>query len=187
MKYLYSEVDYPNDVNCKNNLFQAYKRIGELDPYNVKRFTLMRKPSKKNALQSRPSDNQLIQRGILNVRRRLNHNLGKSGKYTNRMLMRTANVKMIIKNGNLWMGSSVPKMDYLHITIETYLILQKYDWDYCKKLLGIEKNDTYPSQDINRHLATKVITPIQTNIFLRSIGETLEAESFMEALKTIIC
>ena len=184
MKYIPAEVEFPNDVISKHNMRLAYKRLGEINPYKVKRHE--RKKSHRNI---KLSDGKLIHLGMLNVRKRLNRHLGKSGKYTNTMLKKTAKVTSKIKNGVLYLGTSVPKDAYIKIVLETYLMLWQYDQACCLHLLSIEAADTYPAKETNQQVPTKALTPIQTNIYLRSAGRTEETEKFIKYLREriIVC
>lgn len=185
MKYLFSEASYLNRLNCENNLFEAYKRLGELDPFNIKKYklTILKKDKKAS---DELTDKQLIQRGILNVRKALNRNLGKSGKFSNKMLRKTAEIVVRTSNNTIYLGADLPKKSYIKITNMVYNMLYVHDPDLCTSLLNIESKDDYPAQDMNRFDSTKAITPIQTNICLRSDGRTDEAREFFDSIRELM-
>lgn len=132
------------------------------------------------------SDRRLIKRGILNVRKRLNHHLGKSGKFKNGMLRKMATTKARLKDGKYYIETSIPKEDYIKIVVVTYFLLWECDQEYCYKLLEIEEGDIYPAKDLNRQTPTKALTPIQTNICIRSIGRTREVDDFLKQIRRIV-
>ena len=125
---------------------------------------------------------------MLNVKKRLNQNLGRHGKYSNSMLKKTARIKTFTREETLYLGVSLPKKSYLNITMTTYLMLWDYDKAFLQKLLNIETYDEYPCKEDNKQLPTKAITPIQTNIFLRAADDEEDSElvKFSEWLSTIV-
>ena len=102
------------------------------------------------------------------------------------MLKRTANIVLTTEENIIYMKTTVPKEAYIKISVVAYLMLWAYDQEFCKKLLEIEANDKYPGQDDNMNFPTKAMTPIQTNILIRSKGNTDEVEDFIKYVKMVI-
>ena len=180
MKYYQYKHDYKNIPNCKNNLKKALKRIGELDPFSVKRTTLSRHKQVANTL----TDKQLFNRGVLNVRLALNRNLGKSGKYSNRMIKMCATVKTEeLADYSYYLSAKLPQMDYIKIVQTTYTILWQFDRPFCEQLFSIEKSDSYPFKDRYKNPVFKSTAPIQTNLIIRSTGRTQQSQKFISFVK----
>lgn len=184
MKYYPFKWSYKNAPGSKNNFEIALKRIGELDPYNIKRTSLIvNHKTKYNPEDMKPR--QLQNRGILNVRKRLNGHLGKSGKYTNRMIRLTATVKNI-KNADNELKIKVPKKDYIKIAMVTYLMLWECDQELCKILLNKTIEDHLPSGDKNKQISMKTVVPVQTNIIIQSEGRTDDIQEFIKYVTIMV-
>lgn len=182
MKYIKLEASFTKSPNCANNLNKALKEIGRKDPLQIKRFTLKRNHKNDN---NNPTEKQLINRGILNVRKSLNGNLGSHGKFSNRMIKKTAEIKKNKKNKQVCLLTQLPYKDYLRITLHTYFLLYQVNKDFCSKLLEIEKEDQYPFKDSNNSVATKSITPVQTNIVIRSECNDYSKKEFISFIKRV--
>ena len=171
-KYYTFTQDYLNFPESVFNFKKALKRIGELDPKHIEKTSLFgRKPDKDKKLK----EGQLIGRGILNVRFVLNRHLGKSGKYSNRMIRLSSEAIINETDSSFWIKSKLPKADYKKIVYNTYNILKDCDESYCLKLLNIENKDKYPYQDYHNDMKMKSIAPIQSNLIIRTIKGKTEA------------
>lgn len=168
MKYVTFEASFETCPNCYVNMRQALKRIGELNPYKIKRTTLkggIRLPKKKL------KDKDFINRGILNVRYALNRNLGKSGKFSNRMIIKSSQLKKKDIEGVFQFKTSIPGKDFAKIVAKTYIILWNFDSKFCQQLIVDERTDVYQPRITNNSNAFIAIAPIQTNIIVR--GSTI--------------
>ena len=187
MKYIKLEVNYSSVPLSKNNLKKAFKELGRIDPLCIKKYTLKRTHRDKKVDFEHLNDKQLISRGILNVRKSLNGNLGSHGKFSNRMIRKTSEIKEHKTQDNkTYLITQLPYKDYLKITLHTYFLLYQYNKEYCKKLLEIENNDNYEFQSYNKSVATKTITPIQTNIVIRSKCDEQIKKEFVAFIKSVI-
>ena len=139
MKYLSVEVAFDRIPASKNNFLLALKRIGEIDPKNIKRTTLRYKFAQKTKF----TDSDFIKRGILNVRKVLNSNLGKNGKYKNRMFKSISGIKVREKENKHYCWAHIPHSEYTDIVNATYILLKQFDSKYCAYLLNLERNDDY--------------------------------------------
>lgn len=162
MKYYNLTGSFDKKLISHNSFKKALKRIGELNPYDIKRATLKVNHT-TNTTSGHLTKKQLYNRGVLSVRRKLNGHLGKSGKYTNRMIKKTAEIRTIDKKTY---STKLPKYDYLKIAKATYFLLQQYDEKYCQALFKDADND-----NINIECPyLKTTAPIQTEIVKRSVG-----------------
>lgn len=176
-KYYVFKLDYDKMPESKNNFNKTLKRLGQKDPKGIVKTSLHgRKPNPGKKL----SDKQYISRGILNVRKELNRHLGKSGKYTNRMIYLSAQVEICrIEDNKVYLKSKLPYKAYKKIVSATYNLLKKCDNSYCKELQNIEQNDTYLQNKIYKSIKYKTVAPIQTNMIIRTTkGKTSELTQF---------
>ena len=178
-KYYTFKHDYDTIPNSKNNFIKALKRIGQRDPEKIEKTKLCgRKPKPGEKLK----DKEYIGRGILNVRKKLNRHLGKSGKYTNRMIRLCAEIELVKTENNLsWLKAKLPYKDYKKIVSATYNILRECDKKYCTELLSCEREDKYIQKDFYKNQKYKTVAPIQTNMIIRtSEGKTEKITEFAE-------
>ena len=183
MKYITLSADYSTLPMCANNLKLALKCIGKANLLHVPLWRV-RKNSLHNVAQL--SDNQLINLGVLNIKKQLNHHLGNNGKYSNRMIRRTASLKQNKSADAINLITSFPKNDLIAIIIATYTLLYTIDANYCATLLGFVEIDDYTGKDLNRNLPTRTICPIQSNIIIRSVGITAEEKVLIKKLQSIV-
>ncbi len=159
MKYLRLHVAFSGNLNSINNMKKALQRIGEVNPFNIKRTTLRVNYIKKETL----SEKDYFNRGILNVRKELNKNLGKNGKYKNKMIRLSSKVKTSNK-GEGFCSICVPHAEFIKIINATYTLLSKVDPAFCKKLLDIEIFATYKPKSIINKVSNQTVAPVQTHI-----------------------
>lgn len=133
MKYYSVNVDYPQLLLCHKNMRDALVRLGELDPYSVKRHTLKNKGKKNIKIIS--EENKNFKRGILNVRRALNCSLKQSAKYSNKMISRIATARYLEENNIYYFTFVFPGKSFVKIIKTTYDLLYKHDPSCCKELL----------------------------------------------------
>ena len=164
MKYLSVEAAFTRVPMSKDNFLLALKRIGEIDPKNIKRMTLRHQFNQKTQF----SDWDYIKRGILNVRKVLNSNLGKNGKYKNRLFNSIARIKVSQRGDEYYCWTHIPHSEYIAIINETYILLDQIDPQYCANLLAMERGDAYRIKaEINKEFL-ETTAPVQTHIILMS-------------------
>lgn len=181
MKYVSFCADFSTYPVCYKNMKLALRRLGELDPLDVKKTTLNGIRVQKTNL----SEKDLFNRGVLTVRKALNRNLGKSGKYTNRMIRKTSKINAKEKDGILYLTTSIPKKDTKRIISITYTMLWAFDNNYCISLLNTESNAEYKEKLDIKNVLLKTIFPIQTNIILRSQPETAIGKEIKEHFREV--
>ena len=159
----------------------ALQRLGELDPFDIKKTTLL---GVKQATMNL-SEKDLFNRGVLTVRKYLNRHLGKSGKYTNRMIKKTARILAREADGCVYLTANLPKKDTLKIVSATYMLLRTYDKAYCTLLFNTETNDIYKEKLHIKSTLLTTVFPIQTNIVLRSKPATDIGINIKEYLKEV--
>lgn len=181
MKYLHLTTGFSKIPMSLGNLGRAIQRIGEIDPYRIKRTTLKRKCTNINQL----SDKEFFYRGVLNIRKRLNRHLGKNGKCTNKMIILISRVYEMFDDEQLYLIAHVPYATYVKIINATYEILKEIDPMFCNCLLETELTDNYmPKADIKK-VSLESMAPVQTHIILMSECETLN-KSQLKQLKNEI-
>lgn len=177
---------------CKNeilrsdkNFRKALRRIGELDPLNVKRSTL--KVTHLTVFKTEDmKERQLINRGILNVRKKLNRNLGKSGKYTNSMIQSCSKIKVEHDGDYHTYFAKLPIKEFLKITIETYILLWQCDEQFCDQLLSLVDKDISELISI-RPLPLRTTAPVQTDLIIQGgKGKNKEVEDFINYMISIV-
>lgn len=177
---------------CKNGILQsdknfrkALRRIGELDPLNVKRSTL--KVTHLTVFKTEDmKDRQLINRGVLNVRKRLNRNLGKSGKYTNGMIQSCSEVKVEHDGNYHTYSAKLPIKEFLRITVETYFLLWQCDEQLCKKLLCLTEQDINELYEI-KPLPLKTTALVQTDLVVQGgKGKNKELDDFINLMISLV-
>lgn len=182
MKTIPFEVDFVNYPVCANNMREALIIIGRIDPFKIRRTTLKR----NNEHRTFMSDYAYLNRGVLNVRYALNRNLGKGGKYTNRAIRQT--LKITRRQGNtLYLKARVPNKtrDYVKLLTTIYTILWNYSPSNCERLLLRELENQYsPRVDI-KNLVFKSVSPIQTNIIMRSSPMTDESKALQDEISRL--
>lgn len=183
MKYISLGANYSILPMCMNNMKLALKRIGEANLFNISLWRV-RKNRASNVMPL--SDNQLIKLGILNVKKQLNRNLGKNGKFTGRMIRKTASIKQNQSDDSNELITTFPRNDVIRIVIATYNLLYAIDANCCTKLLEVVESDDYNGKELNRNLQTRTIWPIQSNIIIRSVGKTKEDKAVINSLKDIV-
>lgn len=186
MKYVPFCSGFEISPTCFANMFKALERIGEIDPFSIKKTTLYGIRKEKDILSKKDK----INRGILTVRKALNRHLGKSGKYTNRMIRKTATIKSKEESTNdktiYWLTTSLPKKDdAIKIVATTYNILWTFDHSCCCDLLNGEISDGYKPKIEIKNTVLKTLVPIQTNIVVRSKPETKDGEYIKTLFKNI--
>lgn len=183
MKYLSLSADYSILPTCMNNMSLALKRIGEANLLHVPLWRV-----RKNNLHDveQLTDKQLINLGVLNIKKRLNHHLGKNGKYSGRMIRRTASLKRVKSADVINLITTFPRNDFIEIVVATYTLLYTIDANYCATLLGFVESDDYTGKELNRNLPTRTICPIQANIIIRSVGKTAEEKELIKNLQSIL-
>lgn len=166
-KYYTFEQDFETMPVSKDNFVKAIIRIGQKDPLGVRKTSLCgHVPGDTVALTKK----QYFNRGVLNVRKKLNSNLGLSGKYTNRMIRLSTEIEVLkIDNNYIWLKTKLPKKAFKDIVLATYNILNKCDKKLCQDLLAVEKSDKYIMKNFYSSKKIKTIAPIQTNMVIRSI------------------
>ena len=178
-KYYTYVLDYDTIPYSKDNFIKALIEIGKDDPKDIKKTSLC---GKKRESGETLSKQELMNRGILNVRKQLNSHLGLSGKYTNRMIRLSSTVE-VVKEGNnqVWLKSKLPKEDFKKIVKATYTILRKCDKKYCNTLVNDFKQDSYIFKKSNKNIGLQTIAPIQTNMIIRTIiGKNEKVTDFVE-------
>ena len=164
MKYISLEVAFNRVPASKDNFLLALKRIGEMNPKNIKRTTLRY----KFALKTDFTDSDYVKRGILNVRKVLNSNLGKNGKYKNRMFKSISGIKVREKGNEYYCWTHIPHSEYTDIVNATYMLLRQVDPKYCDYLLSLERNDGYKVKAEIKKLFLETTAPVQTHVVLMS-------------------
>lgn len=177
MKYYCFEAWFDRHPCSCDNMKKALRRIGEINPFEVKRLSLANGQKCVENL----SERKYIKRGVLNIRRVLNRNLGKNGKFTNRMFMKLFGVKQREAHGNFYLKATIPKREFAKIVTTVFCVLWGQDPDYCEQLLFDELEGQYSPKILNNSRALCAIAPIQTNIVVRSAPMVQEAEELRRA------
>lgn len=143
----------------------------KVDLYGIERTTLKRGAKKS---EQHFKDKDYISRGVLNVRYALNRNLGKSGKYSNRMILETAKIHKYANrnNASYRMWTKVPNDGYVKIVAKIYTLLYTIDSSCCEFLMQRENVAGYRPKIQNNSRVFSTVVPIQTNIIVRSQPET---------------
>ncbi len=179
MKYYTVSVDFPQLLLCYENMKEALVRLGELDPYCIKRHTLKNK-GKKN-IKAISEENKNFKRGILNVRRALNCNLKRSAKYSNKMISRIATALFREENNIYYFSFLFPGKSFVKIIKTTYALLYKYDPNYCKDLLEQAVWEWHFERftEVARTLVPLHINALQRSEMNKKIPAAEEAKSFI--------
>lgn len=163
VRYVYDVVPM-----SQQNFRKALKRIGQKDPWKIRKTRLHGKVPRLGAILS---EKDYINRGVLNVRKELNRHLGESGKYTNRMISFCSKVTCIkADDGTIWLRAKLPLKEYKRIIEATYKLLNQCDSGLSKSLLQYEKEDKYFMQNFYKSRCYKTVAPIQTNMIIRTFG-----------------
>lgn len=164
------EGDFDKIPDSFPNTYDALIRLGELAPERVKRKVLGNKYNQM-AL-SDISKKVLYKMGISCVRLYLNRHLGKSGKYSNRLIKTISNLKSnTSSNGKIHIISMVPKKEYFKVISAIYCLLWAFDYDYAQLLLG-----RYNQNTVIYNNALKCVIPIHTNLVIRSQPERVDGK-----------
>ena len=172
-------------LQSDKNFRKALRRIGELDSLNVKRSTL--KVTHLTVFKTEDmKERQLISRGVLNVRKRLNRNLGKSGKYKNSMIHSCSKVKVEHDGKYHTYFAKLPIKQFLRITVETYLLLWQCDEELCRQLLGLTDKDVNELIQI-KPLPLKTTAPVQTDLVAQGCrGKNKEVDDFINQIISLV-
>lgn len=181
MKYISLEVAFNKVPASKDNFLLALKRIGEIDPKNIKRTTLKYKFAQKTEF----TDSDYVKRGILNVRKVLNSNLGKNGKYKNRMFQFISGIKVREKGNEHYCWTRIPHSEYTDIVNATYKLLKQVDSQYCDYLLNLERNDVYKVKAEIKKIFLETTAPVQTHVVLMSLSTFFNKNQHRALKKTI--
>lgn len=182
LKYITFEAGFETCPNCYINMRMALKRIGEINPFKIKRTSIkggIRKP------ETRFRERDYIKRGILNIRYVLNRNLGKSGKFSNRMIDKSSQLKRKDIEGICYLRTSIPGKDFAKIVATTYIVLWSVDPQLCLKLIQDECIDPYQPKITNKNDVFVAIAPIQTNIIVRGSTNFQKGEEIRKYLLTV--
>ncbi len=178
MKYCTLRACYAKTLISCCNFRKALIRIGELDPFDIKRTNLKRNRILKK--EHGMTEKDYLNRGILTVRRYLNGNMRKNGKYSNKMIRLTSTVcqefSKTEKKPSGYYKVKLPKKDYIKISLATYTLLFQNDRKLCDELLKDTHSD---SIDTFGKDAVYTVAPIQTDIVRRSTGRTEEIQAFI--------
>lgn len=159
------EGDFNNIPSSLSNTYDALLKLGELAPDRVKRKVLGKNYSK--IIITELPHKVLFKLGILYVRLSLNRHLGKSGKYTNRLIRMVAISKTYTTpDQKIHIISMVPKKEYFKVISCIYCLLRGLDYNFSNSL----ECRYSESVEINNPVL-KCILPIPTNIVLRSVPE----------------
>lgn len=162
--------------NCKNALI----RIGEINPLNVKARAL--DYSTNSSIKS-----QLLKIGIMNVRKRLNTNLGQNGKYSMRMIRSLANTKVkYYENEDPYICTKIPDREYVAIITAIFSLLDKIDKQFCDALLHCESISEYIGKNQFNGRKYKVTAPVQTGMVKGAQGKGSENIERLNILKRSI-
>ena len=180
-KYYTFKHNYAKIPFSKENYKKAIISIGKIDPYGIQKTQLFGKAPEPD---TELTEIQFFNRGILNIRRKLNGHLGMSGKYSNKMIKLPSEVIEYETEGVYWLKAKLPKDDFSAIVRATYNILYKWNRTYCNTLLQIEEMDDYEMQNICKSIKHKTIAPIQTNLIVRVVrGKTEHITNFAERFR----
>ncbi len=182
MKFLYFDWHYKVLPVSENHFEEALKRIGEINPYAINTNKLFKHPKSKSR-EMREID--YFNLGVLNVRRKLNGHLGKSGKFTMTMIRKSAKIKHSKHDENTLI-ISVPKKDYIRIALATYMLLWDNDRAFCKKLLTMTENDELLMTEKNQQIAMKTVAPVHTDIIIKSKGKTDDVIDFIKFVRFVV-
>lgn len=181
MKYYNFEAWFDRYPCSCNNMRKALHRIGEINPFEIKRLSL----SNGRKCPKNLSERKYVKRGVLNIRSALNGNLGKSGKFSNRMITCLLSVKQRGKDGDFYLKTTIPKKEFAKIAATIFCVLWNQDSMYCERLLLDEQKDIYSQKILNNCRALCAIVPIQTNIIVRSAPAVQEARDLRENIARI--
>lgn len=170
MKYIPGKAVYQNELNCVYNCKKAFKRIGEIDPFHVGRHTIKVTHYSIIAQRTGLNERQLIQRGILNVFKYMNHGQTKCAKYTKSMIKSVIEISRS-KMADLVYYKIKASKEFIKIIEATYGVLYKCDPQYCNQLLSIEVPEEYTGKGANKNIVLKTIAPVQTNVYCRSYSD----------------
>lgn len=182
MKYLYFDWQYKVTPVSENHFEEALKKIGKMNPYGISMNRLF-KNSKSKVRDIRELD--YFNLGVLNVKRRLNGHLGKSGKFTMTMIRKVAKIKHSKHDDNTLI-ISVPKKDYIKIALATYMLLWENDRVFCKKLLTTAERDSSLLIEENKQIAMKTVAPVHTDIIIKSKGKTDDVIEFIKFVRFVV-
>lgn len=153
----------------KDNMLSALRRIGIKNPEGITHIS----PRKKIDSIVVPSSNDYLKLGILNVKKRLNNNKGKSGKFSITSIKRTATI-ISARNKPFDLIARVPlsSKDFDKLIETVYNMLYEVDYPYISHLRNIYINDAFlPKPPIKNHIWDSVV-PVQTTIVRIGVPET---------------
>lgn len=182
MKYLYFDWQYKVRPVSEKHFEEALKKIGKMNPYGISMNRLF-KNSKSKVRDIRELD--YFNLGVLNVKRRLNGHLGKSGKFTMTMIRKVAKIKHSKHDDNTLI-ISVPQKDYIKIALATYMLLWENDRGFCKKLLTTAERDSSLLIEENKQIAMKTVAPVHTDIIIKSKGKTDDVIEFIKFVRFVV-
>lgn len=178
MKYLRLELLSDKIPVSVNNFVEVIYKIGELNPCNINRTSLMKN---KNTCIGKDSSNAInFKRGILNIRKKLNTNLGLHGKYSNRMIKRLAHISSRqIDNSLCSLRGIFPHAEYIKIVQTAYNILAEYDKKTADSLSNRHTSEHYIGKATFADCYNSV-APVQTSIILSTNCDNNESHDILK-------
>lgn len=172
---------------CRDNLRKALIHIGKQNPLQVKQFSLK---FNKKLTESHKTLNEkhYLSCGILNIRKKINTNLGKCGKFSNRMI-RFMLLKQYESGANLDFDAKevikIHQKMFVKIAKAIAEILHDIDSDFANELFNYTVNENRISLNkFKKGCSVKIATPMQAHMVLTSTKPELELnKEIMEELK----
>lgn len=149
----------------KHNMRKALIAIGKHDPMGVKRYYLFKiQQYVRFKSDSAITDKDYLRRGILNIRKKLNSNLGKSGKFSNNMIFKMLFNDVATTNNNRETVYINYEM-FISIVRTICVMLYNCDAQLAEELLLIAQNDRTVAGLMRtpRGKCFKTVAPAPTN------------------------
>ena len=164
MKYLRLELLSDKIPVSINNFIEVIYKIGEINPENINRFSLLK--NKNVNVNENFSKAIYFKRGILNIRKKLNTNLGLHGKYSNRMIKRLAHISSREIDSTLCSLKGIfPHAEYIKIVQTAYKMLCVFDKESADRLSVKHISEDYIGKATFGSCYNSV-APVQTSIIL---------------------
>lgn len=178
MKYLRLELLSDKIPISIDNFTEVICKIGEINPEKINRISLLK--HLKTTLNEDFSRASYFKKGILNIRKNLNTNLGLHGKFSNRMIKRLAYISRVkIDNSSYSLKGIFPHAEYIKIVQAAYKLLYKYDKKTADSLSHRHSSEHYIGKATFDGCYNSV-APVQTSIILSTNCENNESHDILK-------
>ena len=176
---------YTKPLLCCTNFKEALTIIGKHDPMDVKYNALYKRP-RRIIPTDQMNTNQLYSRGVLNVLKTLNRNLGKHGKYSITTIKKVSDVKFDKETGKIRVTFPCDHKAFIKMVYAIYCLLYLVDTAACDRLFSLAEKENIPSADTRINKVFPTISPIHVDVIFNIGGEDKFHESYINYMVRLI-